>query len=71
MGCSQLLPADDRRLAMRSGTPLYFAPEVFECSYHREADLWSVGIMLYLFTVGRYPWFQSLKGVVPSDVMDK
>eukprot|EP00951_Prasinocladus_malaysianus_P005455 scaffold38687_cov28-Prasinocladus_malaysianus.AAC.1 len=27
--------------------------------------------MLYLFTVGHNPYFRSLKGVVPNDVMDK
>ena len=71
IGCSQSLSFEGERLEVRSGTPLYFAPEVFKRSYGTEADLWSVGVMIYLFITGRNPWFSSLKGVVPADVEKK
>jgi len=71
LGCSQALDYEGERLEIRSGTPLYFAPEVFQRSYGTEADLWSLGIMLYQFVTGRNPWFSSLKGVVPADVEKK
>lgn len=71
MGCAQALPYLGARLELRSGTPLYFAPEVFQRSYGEQADMWSVGVMLYTIVTGRNPWFSSLKGVTPNDVMDK
>mmetsp|Transcript_41340 Transcript_41340/g.104775 ORF Transcript_41340/g.104775 Transcript_41340/m.104775 type:complete len:421 (-) Transcript_41340:305-1567(-) len=71
MGCAQSLPYLGARLELRSGTPLYFAPEVFERSYAEQADMWSVGVMLYQLVTGRNPWFTKLAGVTPNDVMEK
>ena len=46
------------------GTPNYLAPEVImKCPYGKEADLWSLGCLLYTLVVGRPP-FES------SDVRD-
>ena len=71
LGCSQPLAHTHERLELRSGTPLYFAPEVFQRSYGVEADLWSVGVLLYQLITGHNPWFESLKGVSPSVVQEK
>ena len=71
LGCSQPLSHSNERLELRSGTPLYFAPEVFQRSYGVEADLWSVGVLLYQLITGHNPWFDSLKGVSPSVVQEK
>jgi calcium-dependent protein kinase len=29
------------------GTPNYMAPEVFNGEYGREADMWSLGVLVY------------------------
>jgi calcium-dependent protein kinase len=71
LGCSQLLSHARQRLEHRSGTPLYFAPEVFQRSYGKEADIWSVGVLFYQLITGHNPWFYSLKGVSPATVQDK
>lgn len=58
-GCSQSVAAD-RMLTSRRGTPVYMAPEVFKREYGREADMWSLGMMLYQLLTGRFPWWSSL-----------
>jgi serine/threonine-protein kinase ULK/ATG1 len=42
------------------GTPLYMAPEILVCKkYNLKADLWSVGVMIYLFLIGKFPFMAS------------
>ena len=42
------------------GTPFYIAPEVFnESPYSFEADIWSLGIMLYEMCCLEYPFMPS------------
>ena len=45
------------------GTPEYMAPELFTAKYFAiecgfEADVWSVGIALYMFASGTNPWLE-------------
>lgn len=40
------------------GTPNYIAPEVLEGNHSFEADIWSVGVLIYTMLVG-YPPFQT------------
>jgi serine/threonine protein kinase len=43
------------------GTPNYIAPEILneECGYQYSADVWSLGVILYVLTIGKPP-FESL-----------
>ena len=39
-----------------SGNIYYFAPEVFNKEYDEKSEAWSVGIILYMFLVGKAPF---------------
>eukprot|EP00200_Dunaliella_tertiolecta_P002107 CAMPEP_0202344348 /NCGR_PEP_ID=MMETSP1126-20121109/4076_1 /ASSEMBLY_ACC=CAM_ASM_000457 /TAXON_ID=3047 /ORGANISM="Dunaliella tertiolecta, Strain CCMP1320" /LENGTH=412 /DNA_ID=CAMNT_0048935541 /DNA_START=77 /DNA_END=1315 /DNA_ORIENTATION=- len=59
-GCSQQLPGL-RSLTKRTGTPVYMAPEIFGRRYHAEADMWSVGVMLYQLFAHRFPFWATME----------
>jgi serine/threonine protein kinase len=52
------------RLRTIVGTPIYYAPEISRClgavaglaEYSVEADMWSLGVLLYALLFGRLPW---------------
>ncbi|XP_074577317.1 calcium-dependent protein kinase 2-like [Curcuma longa] len=46
------------------GSAYYIAPEVLERKYGPEADIWSIGVMLYIFLCGVPPfWAESEQGI--------
>lgn len=54
------------------GTPFYMAPEVLERCYGPEADIWSVGVVVFLMLAGRLPFDgatdrQIIKAVLDSE----
>lgn len=67
-GCSQDLSGDDF-LTLRTGTPLYTAPEVFLGRYGLEADIWGVGVIVFRMLCGVYPFRSDLDEVRPSTMM--
>lgn len=68
-GCSQLLPAT-RRLSKRTGTPVYMAPEIYQREYHVEADMWSIGVMLYQLFTRRFPFWENVETCKASKLED-
>ena len=49
------------------GSSYYIAPEVLNKKYNRECDLWSAGVILYMFIVGHAPF----EGKNDKEIMNK
>ena len=47
---------DDKNENSVVGSPYYIAPEVLNKDYNEKCDTWSVGVILYMFLVGRPPF---------------
>lgn len=54
---------DEGQLKSRSGTPVYMAPEVILQGYDAQADLWSVGMLMYQLLTGTFPFWDSVANV--------
>ena len=49
-----------KKLKQVIGTPFYMAPEIFvDKKYNEKADLWSLGIVMYILLTGKAPYFGS------------
>ena len=46
----------DKKLKSIVGSAYYIAPEVLNQDYNEKCDTWSVGVILYMFIVGRAPF---------------
>lgn len=47
-----------KKLKQTIGTPFYMAPEIFnEKKYDEKADVWSMGIVLYIILTGKAPYY--------------
>jgi len=47
------------RCTNKIGTLTHFSPEKFAGSYHTEADIWSLGVMVYRLMTGRLPFWDN------------
>lgn len=45
------------RCSKKVGTPTHRAPEVIAGNYHTEADIWSLGVMLFRLLAGELPFW--------------
>ena len=55
-GASQVLPKL-RELTRFVGTPYYTAPEILEGKYGHGADMWSIGVIMFLLLFGFPPFY--------------
>ena len=58
---------DDDSLVEKHGCPAYVSPEILQPnkSYSgRQADVWSLGVMLYTMLIGRYPFHDRQPGAL-------
>ena len=47
-----------KKLRQIIGTPFYMAPEIFnDKKYNEKADIWSIGIVMYIILTGKAPYF--------------
>ena len=69
-GCSQRIGDPSRRdmLIKRTGTPAYWAPEVFMRYYDGMADVWSCGMMMYELLLGKLPFWDDIEACTPKEV---
>ena len=54
---------DEGQLKSRSGTPVYMAPEVILQGYDAQADMWSIGMLMYQLLTGTFPFWDSVANV--------
>lgn len=54
---------EEGQLKSRSGTPVYMAPEVILQGYDAQADMWSVGMLMYQLLTGTFPFWDSVANV--------
>lgn len=60
-GLAVKLKSEEEKRYTVCGTPNYIAPEILneECGYQYSADVWSLGVILYVLIIGKPP-FQSV-----------
>lgn len=68
-GLSEMFSHPTDRSSVISGTPPYMAPEVWQGSFGRSCDIWSVGVMLFFLLSGRLPFMAGSVKEFPKAVL--
>ncbi|KAG7470053.1 hypothetical protein MATL_G00135340 [Megalops atlanticus] len=66
-----VLEGEDDSMSDKHGCPAYVSPEILNSSGSysgKQADVWSLGVMLYTLLVGRYPFHDSDPSVLFSKI---
>ena len=53
-----------------AGTPYYIAPEVLEKNYNEKCDMWSIGVIMYLLLVGKFPFTGKSREEIFENIKD-
>ena len=53
------------------GTPYYLAPEAIDGHSSIEADLWSLGVLIYVLLIGKYPFNGDNPSEIYQNIMDR
>jgi len=65
-GYAQRVPKWKRYLHQRCGTIHYIAPEVAAGNYNKEADLWSIGVIMFAMFFGYTPFQRDSDRLLPK-----
>ncbi|PNW88874.1 hypothetical protein CHLRE_01g048650v5 [Chlamydomonas reinhardtii] len=69
-GCSQLVSTSEAApLRGLAGSPLFLAPEILKGSYGLPADMWALGVSMYMLLCGKLPfWLESVPQLEQLDM---
>lgn len=58
MGVAKIMKDKANRTFTFLGTPMFVAPEIIQGGgYDKNVDLWSIGVCMYRFLTGKYPFY--------------
>lgn len=53
------------------GSPHYLAPELIKRHYNSKADMWALGVLIYLMIYGKYPFDGVNTNAIVKDILTK